>query len=57
MNRFLIGSDDFTDTLLDTAPPGFLLIDDGPIADAFLDHFPKAMRTFRLNVAQCDGLS
>jgi hypothetical protein len=42
MNSLLIGSDDFTDTLLGIAPTGFLLIDDGPIADAFLEHFPKA---------------
>lgn len=42
MNSFLIGSNDFTGTLLGIAPPGFLLIDDGPIADAFLECFPKA---------------
>lgn len=41
-NHLLIGHADKTDRLLQLAKPPFLLIDDGPIADAFLDHFPKA---------------
>ena len=41
MNKLLIGLADKTEQLLDTKP-GFLLIDDGPIADAFLHRFPEA---------------
>jgi hypothetical protein len=41
MNRLLIGTADKTEQLLDT-PSGFLLIDDGPVADAFLAKFPQA---------------
>lgn len=41
--RLLIGTADKTQHLLDSADPkGFLLIDDGPIADAFLERFPNA---------------
>jgi hypothetical protein len=36
MNHFLIGTADKTDRLLQLAGDHFLLIDDGPIADAFL---------------------
>lgn len=36
MNTLLIGAADKTDRLLALAPQHFLLIDDGPIADAFL---------------------
>jgi hypothetical protein len=42
MNHLLLGTDDFTARLLDITRPGFLLIDDGPIADAFTGHFPHA---------------
>jgi hypothetical protein len=42
MNHLLIGTADKTDRLLEVAAPPFLLIDDGPTADAFADHFPKA---------------
>jgi hypothetical protein len=41
MNRLLVGTADHTEQLLHTTAP-FLLIDDGPIADAFLEHFPRA---------------
>lgn len=40
-NKLLIGTADKTEQLLDTTEP-FLLIDDGPIAQAFAKHFPKA---------------
>jgi hypothetical protein len=39
MNHLLIGTEDKTQHLLDRAQPGFLLIDDGPIADAFIERF------------------
>lgn len=42
MLHLLIGTGDKTQRLLEVTKPGFLLIDDGPIADAFLEHFPKA---------------
>jgi len=42
MNQFLIGNADKTETLLQLARPPFLLIDDGPIAEAFSAQFPKA---------------
>lgn len=42
MNHLLLGTADKTERLLDITKPRFLLIDDGPIADAFLAHFPKA---------------
>lgn len=42
MNHLLVGTTDKTKRLLDIAKPRFLLIDDGPIADAFLTQFPKA---------------
>jgi hypothetical protein len=42
MNHLLLGTDDFTERLSDITRPGFLLIDDGPIADAFTEHFPHA---------------
>jgi hypothetical protein len=42
MNSLLLGTADKTDALLDLAEPGFLLIDDGPIADAFAEQFPDA---------------
>jgi hypothetical protein len=42
MNSLLLGTADKTDTLLQLTKPGFLLIDDGPIADAFAEHFPQA---------------
>lgn len=41
MNHALFGNDDFTEQLLQTKQP-FLLIDDGPLADAFLEEFPRA---------------
>lgn len=44
MNSLLLGTADKTDTLLQLTSPGFLLIDDGPIASAFLEHFPRAKR-------------
>jgi hypothetical protein len=40
-NKLLIGNADKTAQLLQV-PPGFLLIDDGQIADAFLAHFARA---------------
>lgn len=42
MNHLLVGSADKTEQLLQTTEPPFLLIDDGPIADAFLAQFPRA---------------
>lgn len=42
MNKLIIGIADKTDALLQCTPPGFLLIDDGPIADAFHAQFPTA---------------
>lgn len=41
-NHFLIGTADKTPRLLELAARSFLVIDDGPIADAFLEHFPRA---------------
>jgi hypothetical protein len=41
-NHLLVGSTDKTERLLQLTRPGFLLVDDGPIADAFLEHFPRA---------------
>lgn len=41
MNKFLVGLADKTAQLLETKQP-FLLIDDGEIADTFLEHFPNA---------------
>lgn len=42
MNHLLLGTADKAERLLAITKPRFLLIDDGPIADAFLEHFPKA---------------
>lgn len=42
MNHLLIGVADKTKRLLELASDNFLLIDDGEIADAFLDAFPRA---------------
>jgi hypothetical protein len=42
MNHLLVGTADMTERLLYLTQSGFLLIDDGPIADAFLEHFPRA---------------
>jgi hypothetical protein len=42
MNTLLVGTADFTDTLLDSTRQPFLLVDDGPIADAFAQIFPRA---------------
>lgn len=42
MNHLVIGTADKTARFLELARPPFLLIDDGPIADAFLTKFPKA---------------
>ncbi len=42
MNHALFGNANKTDRLLEITKPGFLLIDDGPIADAFLENFPRA---------------
>ena len=42
MNRLLVGTADITEQLLHNTPTGFLLIDDGPIADAYLAHFPRS---------------
>ncbi len=42
MNHLLLGAADKTHRLLEITKPRFLLIDDGPIADAFLDRFAKA---------------
>jgi|SRR6266446_5126789 len=39
-NKLIIGIADKTEEL--TTTPGFLLIDDGPIADAFLHRFKRA---------------
>lgn len=41
MNKLVIGTADKTALLLQTAGP-FLLVDDGPVADAFIARFPKA---------------
>lgn len=41
MNALYVGLADKTEQFLQ-AKPGFLLLDDGPIADAFLDQFPRA---------------
>jgi hypothetical protein len=40
-NKLIIGLADKTAELL-PAKPGFLLIDDGPVADAFLQKFERA---------------
>lgn len=40
MNKLIIGLADKTAAL--NTKPGFLLIDDGPIADAFLERFKRA---------------
>jgi hypothetical protein len=42
MNHALIGTDDKTKQLLALTEPGFLLVDDGPTADAFANKFPDA---------------
>jgi hypothetical protein len=42
MNKLLVGAADFTDILLNSTKQPFLLIDDGPIADAFAERFPRA---------------
>jgi hypothetical protein len=42
MNHLLVGTADKTEHLLQLTRYGFLLIDDGPIADAFLARFPRA---------------
>jgi hypothetical protein len=42
MNSLIIGTADKTNTLLQLTRPRFLLIDDGPIADAFAEQFPQA---------------
>lgn len=42
VNHLLIGAADKTERLLEMTKPRFLLIDDGPIADCFLERFPKA---------------
>jgi hypothetical protein len=42
MNHLLVGTADKTEQLLTVTKPRFLLIDDGSIADAFLERFPKA---------------
>jgi hypothetical protein len=42
MNHLHIGTEGLLDWLLTVTKPRFLLIDDGPIADAFLARFPKA---------------
>lgn len=44
MNHLLIGHADKTEQFLQIAKGGFLLIDDGPIADAFVEHFPRAVQ-------------
>lgn len=41
-NHLLVGSADKTERLLTLTKPGFLLVDDGPIADAFLARFSRA---------------
>ena len=41
MNKLIIGLADKTAQLI-PAKPGFLLIDDGPVADAFLRKFRRA---------------
>ena len=42
-NHLRIGSADKTQRLLELADRNFLLIDDGPIADAFLEHRPARL--------------
>jgi hypothetical protein len=42
MNHVILGTADKTEPLLHVTRYGFLLVDDGPIADAFLSHFPRA---------------
>jgi hypothetical protein len=42
MNHLLIGNADKTEQILERIEPPFLLLDDGPIADAARAHFPKA---------------
>lgn len=42
MNHLLLGAADKTDRLLEITKPRFLLIDDGSVADAFLERFTKA---------------
>ena len=44
MNSLILGIGDKTQLLLDLARSPFLLIDDGPIADTFAAHFPKALQ-------------
>ena len=40
--HLFVGTADFTEHFLEHTRPGFLLIDDGPTADAFEDLFPRA---------------
>lgn len=54
MNHLLIGAADHTQRLLDLTEQPFLLIDDGPIADAFLARY-KA-RVFDLQVHHFDPM-
>jgi len=42
VNHLLLGAADKTDRLLEITKPRFLLIDDGPVADSFLERFSKA---------------
>ncbi|WP_347264457.1 hypothetical protein, partial [Nitrobacter sp.] len=56
MNHLLLGAAETTDLLLALTKPRFLLIDDGPVADAFLARFPKA-RLFTPTVHSFDPLA
>lgn len=42
LNHLLIGLADKTERLLKLAQPPFLIFDDGPVCDAFIDAFPRA---------------
>ncbi len=42
MNHLLVGTADKTEQLLSLSHYGFLVIDDGPLADAFSKRFPRA---------------
>ncbi|WP_416192854.1 hypothetical protein [Nitrobacter sp. TKz-YC01] len=62
MNHLLLGTADMTDALIERARPGFLLIDDGPVADAFSEQFrarafdPAQHRFIALSVQSANDL-
>lgn len=42
MNHLLLGTADKTEQLIEWAEKSFVVLDDGPVADTFLEHFPRA---------------